>query len=195
MSSPPRHPIAAVTTLVTLLASALGWQDPEPQEREVTRAAMLRATVILKLAPYVSPDVPPEARPPRPNYRIAVVGNDDLATAIVAQLPGKKVDKAPVQVAELSERAAAAPPTPPEYELLYIAASVDDKTLARIIAAHRQLPVLLICERPGFVRAGGGVQLFVQDNGVRFEVNQQALKDQGQRASPELLKLSRRGPS
>lgn len=194
MPPPPHQPLAAVTTIVTLLAAGLGWQDPDHQGPEVTRAAMLRATVILKLAPYVTPDAPPEARPPRPSYRIAVVGRDDLATAITTQLPGKKVDKAPVQVAELTEQAASRPPTPPDYELLYIAASVDDKTVARIVAAHRTTPVLLICERPGFAHAGGGVQLFVQDNGVRFDVNAQALKDQGLRASPELLKLSRRGP-
>jgi hypothetical protein len=36
--------------------------------------------------------------------------------------------------------------------------------------------------------------LFIKNNKVKFEVNQKALKVQGMKASPQLLKLSTKGP-
>ncbi len=156
------------------------------------RAAMLRASVILKIAPFLAVDDAP--RKEGTEYRITIVGTDAVATAIIATLPGKKVDAAAVVVAEVDPKDAAAGKAP-ACELLYIAASIDDATARRIVEAYADRPVPIVCERAGFVAAGGGVQLFVQDNNLRFEVNADALKRQGVRASPQLLKLSRKGPS
>ena len=153
------------------------------------RAAALRATVLLKLAPYVPSDATVAKGKP---YRIGVVGKDAVATAVLRELPGKTVEQATVTVAELTPNAAAQGTD--AFELLCIADSVDDVTLACIVAAHREKPVVLVCERPGFAALGGGVQLFVKDNCVRFEINGEALKRQGLRPSAQVLKLSRKGP-
>jgi hypothetical protein len=67
--------------------------------------------------------------------------------------------------------------------------------LKKVVQSHGDKPVPIVCERPGFAGAGGGVQLFVQDNLIRFEINGEALKKQGVRASPQFLKLSRKGPA
>ena len=53
----------------------------------------------------------------------------------------------------------------------------------------------IVCERPGFARAGGGIQLFCEELELRFEVNVEALRKQQVRASPQLCKLSRKGPT
>jgi len=164
-------------------------QDGDP----AARAAMLRASVILKIAPYVKVD-PAPAGPPPAEYRIAVVGTDATAAAILANLPGKKVDGAVVTVVAVDPKDAATGKLAEKYDLLYVAESIDAAAARRVVDAHAKHPVVTVCERAGFARAGGGVQLFVQDNGIRFEVNAEALKDRGLRASPQLLKLSRKGP-
>ena len=74
------------------------------------------------------------------------------------------------------------------------AGNVDAEQLKKVVQTHADKPVPIVCERPGFAGSGGGVQLFVQDNLIRFEANAEALKKQGVRASPQLLKLSRKGP-
>ncbi len=166
-----------------------------PQDHEAKlRAAILRASIVLKIAGYLSVDAPPPANPPE-KYRIAVVGTDAVASAIHAHLPAKKVGATPVAVVEIQPADAAEGKGLGSYDLIYVAASVSDEQMKKIVAAHARAPVPLVCERTGFAAAGGTVQLFVQDNGVRFEVNLDALKKQGVRADPQLLKLSKKGPS
>ena len=79
-------------------------------------------------------------------------------------------------------------------DLLWLAGSLDADVVQRILSAHQKCAVVLISERPGFAADGGGVQLFVAENGVKFEVAAEALKQQGVRVAPQLLKLSRKGP-
>lgn len=178
--------LAAARSPCQQKAAAPAESDPK------ARAAMLRASVILKIAPYLSVD--DASRKEGSEYRIAIVGTDAAAAAIIATLPGKKVDAAAVVVAEIDPKDAAAGKAP-DCELLYIAASIDDATAKRIVEAYADKPVAIVSERAGFAGSGGGVQLFVQDNNLRFEVNADVLKKQGVRASPQLLKLSRKGPA
>lgn len=163
-------------------------QDPEPKQR----AAMLRASIILKIAPYLTLETPPPEPPA--TYTIAVIGKDAVGDAMLVQLPGKKVGAAVVKVVEISPEEAAAGKAATACDLVYIAASVDADLVKRITDAHARRPVPTVCERPGFAANGGAVQIFVQDNGVKFEVNAEVLKKQGVRASPQLLKLSKKGP-
>lgn len=192
---PPRAPFIAALAVAIAAASAAGQQTHVVASQDTegaARAAMLRASIVLKIAPYLTAETPPAAPPT--TYRIAVVGTDAVATAMLAHLPGKRVGAATVAVIEI-DAAAAATRTRGDYDLLYIAASVDGAAVKRIVDAHTARPVPVVCERPGFAAGGGSVQLFVQDNGVRFEINVDALKKQGMRASPQLLKLSRKGPA
>ncbi len=151
------------------------------------RTAALRTNVILTIAPYITV----EGKDKR--YWIGVVGTDAVAAAL-RELPGKKVDQADVTVSAVEPEVAASGDGAGDLDLLWIAASVDDTTLQSIIAAHADKPVVLVCERSGFAALGGGLQLFAQDNCMRFELNAEAMKKQGLRPSAQLLRLSRKGP-
>lgn len=217
---PLRAALALLAALVTPVppASAAA-QEPDADER----AAVLRAMVILKIAPYLvaeprppapRPDVePPKPAPPKPQpkqepprpeppkpapptYRIALVGSDDVTAAALRHLPQKRVGPAVVETIEVAAAVAAAArgDEPRPYDLLYLAHDTPPELIRRIVAAHRDDPIPIVCERRGFAAAGGGVQLFVQDNTLRFEINPEALRRQGVRASPQLLKLSREAP-
>src|SRR5262245_34611980 len=157
-------------------AFAQSTTQPAAQDAErEAHAAVQRALAILTIAPYITvataaaPEGPPAPKCKR--YRIGVVGTDQVATAVQQELPGKKVEQACVTVTAVEPKTAATGTAAADFDLLWIAASVDDVTLAVIVAAHRDKPVVLVCERPGFAALGGGVQVFVKESCVRFEVN------------------------
>ena len=193
---PARHDRAALAfVFVSMLAiaSAVAQNAVASKQSEAdARAAALRAMVVLKIAPYLTLEQPPAARK---EYRIGVIGSDAVAAAIQKELPGKKVGELPVVVVAVDADTAAKTSTAHGCDLLWIAKSIDAPTQKLILAAHAAQPTALIAEHAGFAAAGGSVQLFVQDNGIKFEVNGEALKQQGMRASPQLSKLSRKGPT
>jgi len=88
----------------------------------------------------------------------------------------------------------AATTTKHDYDLLYVATSVDALVVDGIIKNHKKTATPLFSGRPGFASKGGGVQLFIKDNNMKFEVNQSALKAQDLHVSPHLMKLSTKGP-
>lgn len=201
MSRPSRHLAAwrALSWALATLLPAAGLtaapqdgataQDPAAAER----AATLRATFVLKMAPYMAPETAPKT-PPK-TYRIALVGDDAVTQVAAKALAGKKVDDRAVEIVVVPVADAVAGKGTANCDLMYVAANVDAERLKKVVQSHTDKPVPIVCERAGFAGGGGGVQLFVQDNLIRFEVNAEALKKQGMRASPQLLKLSRKGPA
>ena len=63
--------------------------------------------------------------------------------------------------------------------------------LGEAIQVLKGAPVLTIGETPGFARNGGIINLILEDNKVRFEVNVQAAKDADLNISSRLLALAR----
>jgi len=156
------------------------------------RAAVVRAMIILKIAPHLRfPDVAKKGAP----FRIGVVGRDLLANAIRDKLPGKLVGKRKV-VVEVIDPDVAAKAQRRTHDLLYVATTVTAPKVEAIVKRHERLATVLICEQAGFAHQGGGIQLFVtkKEKKVRFEINQRTLKKQKVRANPHLLKLSTQGP-
>lgn len=199
----------AARAQVSILAPS---QDPDLD----TRAAALHAMSMLKIAPYLTidstapapapkpkppprpepkPDPKPEPPPPAAKtYRIGLVGADQVTAVAPGQLAGKQVGEAVVTLVVVTPEQAVEGSLAGAYDMLYIAPTLGSEQLRQIVASHADKPVPLVCRRPGFARLGGGVQLFVKDNGLRFEINADSLRKQGMRVDPQLRKLSREGP-
>jgi hypothetical protein len=109
-------------------------------------------------------------------------------------LNGLKVGDAVAATVDVPLAEAIAAKPPQRYDLLYIAGSVDRASLVKILASHQQVAIPTVATRPGFAAMGGGVQLFVQDNCVRFEINADVLKKQGLHVGAPLHKHSKQGP-
>ncbi len=74
--------------------------------------------------------------------------------------------------------------------LLFI--SQSEKTRLRKIVTHaKAFPVLLIGETPGYAESGVGINFFIQENQIRFEINIKAAELSGLKISSELLSLAR----
>lgn len=203
----PAHCRASLLSWPLLAAVSLAQVErpPKPAPPEPIQPAVLRAGTVLKLAGYLTPEKPPpppkekgketgRERPPPP-FRIGLLGQDAVTAAAMATLPGKPVGDAKAVVVEVATLTAIEGHAADACDLLYVAESIDDKVLERVVAMHADKPMPIVCERPGFAAAGGTIQLFVEDKDLRFEVNTDMLRTQGMKASPQLLKLSRKGPT
>lgn len=60
----------------------------------------------------------------------------------------------------------------------------------QIVKQVGKAPVLVIGDTPGFSRRGGGINLVIRNNKVRFEINRKAIERVGLKVSSELLDLA-----
>ncbi len=183
--------LALVPALATMLVAQAAAQDQDAE----SKTAAVRAALLFKIASYltIDPDSPAAGKP-RKEYRIGLLGDDKTTAMAQRMLPGKKVGDATVVIVTISTADALAGRAAEQCDLLFIATPIEDATLAKVLTLHAQKPMAMLCHRPGFAADGGTIQLFVQDSGIRFEVNCQALRRQHLKASPQLLKHSQTGP-
>ena len=74
-------------------------------------------------------------------------------------------------------------------EVIYIHSSFSDW---HQLLLEQRAPALTVGEVPGFVAAGGMIELLLDSDSVRFDVNLGALREQHIRLPAQVLKLARR---
>ena len=123
---------------------------------------------------------------------IVILGEDHFGTTLDHALEGKKVNarsfviKRARSVSELQRTLG----PQKECQILYVSSS-EMPHLGEAIQVLKGAPVLTIGETPGFAKSGGIINLVLEDNKVRFEVNVQAAKDADLNISSRLLALAR----
>ena len=167
----------AIQRLALLLLLLLpGRATAEPAQEYSVKAA-----IILNFARYTQWPAPPAAGTP---LTLCVLGNGFLKE-VFASIHGKEVNGRPLRV-----RHAAAPEGISPCDILFVPRDFDRRTLTDLLRRLRRSPVLTIGESPGFIAAGGMINLFQRDNRIRFEVNPGAVQDHGLMISSRLLKLA-----
>jgi hypothetical protein len=117
---------------------------------------------------------------------ICVAGDNALRRSVGELTRGKVVGSRAIEVREIKE-----PEETHTCHLMFLTSALNPK-LPRYLAAVRALDVLTVGEPPGFLDRGGMIELFLEDNRIRFDINEQALRDAHLRASSRLLRLARR---
>lgn len=186
----------------------------EPSVADVQAAWLLKLLEHIPLATPVEPPAPikppptpapgVEPAPPKPvpdakdggpePVGIGLLGTDDTARTARKVLVGKTLARAPVRLFDLQWNDVVKGAGLCRCRLLYVADELDEHELAALLRASRRAAVILVSCQPGFVAAGGDVQLFVLKDRVRFELNAESLKAKGLRPSPKILEISRKGP-
>lgn len=115
----------------------------------------------------------------------AVVGRDPFGRVLDAALASKRIHERPIEIrrfrrAQDVERC----------HVLFVPGS-ESENLTLILRQLRNAPVLLVGEKPGFARAGGVVNFYIEAKKVRFEINPETAKERDLRVSSKLLKLAR----
>jgi hypothetical protein len=178
-----------IAILPILLASAA--PNAHSQETSASSEYLIKAGFIYNFASLVQW---PAATFPQPDSPIviAILGQDHFGTTLDRVLQGKKVNgrsfviKRLKSVSELLKSVADLK----DCHILFVSSS-EMSRLAEAIQIVKGIPVLTIGETPDFAKNGGMINLILEDNRVRFEVNVEAAKQADLNISSRLLALAR----
>jgi hypothetical protein len=166
-----------------LLVAALFWHNPPAAAQDMPSEQSLRAALVFNFLKFT--EFPPEGvantQPAQP-IRLCVIAGDPLQVEALNALSGRRVGTRELTVVRLSGRDDGC-------QVLY----VDLRQRWNVIKEQRAfLRTLTISAYPGFARDGGMIEIALQEDGARFEINLAEGRRAGLRFSPQLLRLARR---
>lgn len=162
---------AIVIVLLPISAGALAGTD-------ALAASVLKAAFLYNFAKFT--EWPSRAAP----LVFCVVGDADVATALIGTVRGQKINGRPLSVSQPqgtdSWRSCS---------MLYLADA--DAVGPAGLGAIRMLPVLTVSDDKGFSQGGGIIELYVEGERMRFAVNVDAADRSGLKLSSRLLGLAK----
>jgi hypothetical protein len=141
----------------------------------------VKAAFVLNFARYV--EWPLDLR--QPPLRMCVLQPNPFGNRLEAAVAGEQWHGGAIDVRIVADARRAA-----ECHLLYVPLAATD----RFVTAFADLagrPVLIVGEHPRFLEQGGMIRLFVEENRVRFSVNQGLAQSAHLEVSSRLLRLAR----
>lgn len=170
-----------IAILMMLLAQAHhAWAQDSEQSSEY----LIKAGYIYNFAKLVEWPASAFAQPDSPIV-IGIVGTDPFGPIIDKVLEGKKVNGHSFVIKRLKPTADVK-----ECHILFVGTSLGPH-VADTIRLTRGTPILTISEIPGFADRGGIINLTLEQNKVRFEVNVDAAKQADLNISSRLLVLAK----
>ena len=141
----------------------------------------VKAAFVLNFVRYV--EWPASHR--TPPLRLCTLETNPFGTRLQTVVGGEQWEGAGIDVRVVADMRRSV-----DCHLLYVAEGVTDR-FANGISALSGLPVLTVGEHDRFLERGGMIRLFVEDNKIRFSINQKAAETVGLLISSRLLRLAR----
>ena len=116
--------------------------------------------------------------------RICTVGSGSVVVGLDG-LARRDVGGRPIQVEHVDD-----PGVQPPCHVLFIARS-EEARLQPLLERLQRAPVLTVSDIPGFARSGGMIGFFAEDDRVRIEISQRAVRQSGLRVSAKVLEIAR----
>jgi hypothetical protein len=171
----------AVLLLVGGLGRALSSaQEPSASEYQVEAAFLYQ---FAKFVVWPAPALPADNAP----LVIGVLGDDPLGAELEATVKNKTINGHPLRVLKLEGKSL---PEARRCQIVFICPS-EKRRLAEILPALKGASVLTVSKLDRFLPAGGMINFFIEDNRVRFEINDEAARQAGLKISAKLLSLAR----
>jgi hypothetical protein len=169
--------IVSLMTLVVPSARALGGAAPHFDENRIRAAFIFNVTLFVEW---------PANALTGSTFVIAVAGDDRLATALDEGVRGKRWRGRELNVKRLE-------PTEESCgcQLLFVSSS-DGRRSSELLRAVNGKPVLTVGETPAFLRDGGALHFYTEDDHLRFHINLQNAERAGLRVGSQLLRLATR---
>jgi hypothetical protein len=155
--------------------------SPTVAARQASLEYDIKAAFVLNFVRYV--EWPAERRVPP--LQICVLATNPFGNRLHDVVRGEQWQGGEVDVQVVADLRAAA-----RCHLLYVPGTAAAR-FAREISAISGLPILTIGEHVGFLAEGGNIHLFIEENRVRFSINQKAADAVGLQISSRLLRLAR----
>lgn len=168
--------------LLALLALALAAPMGAALAESGSLEYAVKATYLYKFAPFV--DWPPAAFPSSESpVNICVLGNDPFGGVLDRAVAGQRIDGRSIDVVRIAHVGG-----PTACHVMYVAG--QDGEAAQALAAVRGAPVLTVTDSASDSAAKGIINFVVQDNRVRFEIDDSEAARNGLIISSKLLNLA-----
>ncbi len=179
---PGARPLRGRPFLAVPLA-ALAMSGPVAAQEDGLEYA-IKATFLYKFAPFVEWPEGEFASPVSP-FTICVTGNDPVARLTDQVVRGQHIGDRPIMISHV-----AGAETARTCQVLYVGGS-DDGSLAALNGV-RGAPVLTVSDSALGSAAVAIIRFVVEDNKVRFDIDEAAAAQAGLTISSKLLSLARR---
>lgn len=141
----------------------------------------VKAAFVLNFARYV--EWPPKQH--TPPFRVCLLGSNPFGKRLDAAVADERWHGGPFAVRRVQDVREGR-----DCHLLYVPAAGTDRFVAAA-ADVAAWPVLTVGETARFLSSGGMIHLFVDENKVRFSINQTSAQSAGLQISSRLLRLAR----
>lgn len=140
-----------------------------------------KATFVFHLTQFVTwPELAPGA-----DFKIGILGADPFGGVLGRMIEGEKAAGRPVTIERSTFLANLS-----DCQLIYVSPSATD-SVARVAAAFKGRPVLIVGEAADFLQLGGMVRLArLPDRRLRLQVNLENVQTAGLKMSSQLLRVA-----
>lgn len=163
--------VAICALAVALLGAHPGSLLAENLEYQVKAAFLFNFLKFVEWPP-AAPDAP---------WVIGVLGHDPFGETLEWTVRGKFVNGRKVAVRRYNKASDVK-----DCNILFLGRDYDERS-----GIPTQPGLLTVGESSGFLKAGGIVSFYIEENRVRFEIRPESARAAGLRVSPQLLKLGR----
>lgn len=175
----PARSVIRMALCASLLLPALAGA-----QAAVSREYQVKAVFLYNFAQFVEWPATAFASPDSALV-ICVLGEDPFGAALTDAVQGETIGSRTLETRRV--------PGPADVEgcqMLFISRS-EAAQIADILVQLQPHPILTVSEVDGFAGRGGGINFYLEDNKVRFEINPDAARQRGIRLNAQLLSLGR----
>lgn len=167
---------SAVAALILLLLQAAGaWTQTKPTEYEVKAAYLLNFGRFTRYA---------GAAPQRTQFDICILGRDPFGRVMDDIAARESIDNLPVRVLRITDATQGR-----SCAIVFVSLFESDK-MREDLAILDGSDTLTVSDAPDFIARGGMIQLILQGDHVRFDVNLEAVNRHHLELSSELLRVA-----
>ncbi len=146
-----------------------------------TQEYTLKAAFLEKFTLFVEWPENSEFAETQSPFIIATIGNNPFGSELENLYNVHKIKNKKVEIIHLNKSK-----TIPHCHILFVSESMKDN-LSTLLAATKNKPILLIGDSPGYAEKGVHINFFMEDNRVRFEINESEVRLSGLKMSHLLL--------
>jgi hypothetical protein len=179
--------LAAILAATIVLGGGLRSTTINAQDggADVNREYAIKAAYLYQFSRYVQWPAESFADNGAPLV-IGVLGSDPFGDVLAEIARSKRMESRPIVVRRFDSMAQYTP-----CHILFISASVSAEEKAAAIRKLKGIPTLTVGEEPAFAEQGGMINFFLEENRIRFEINDEVAKQDQLKISSKLLSLAK----
>lgn len=168
---------AGLIALALLAAAGRLWAQPP-----ISKEYQIKAVFLFNFAQFVAWPAETFTAPDQP-FRIGILGDDPFGDFMDQTVQGEKINGHPLIIERYTS-----PDEARDCQILFVSDS-GTIPLQNILDRLRGASVLTVGDGEGFIRSGGIIRFFTQDNKIHLKVNLEAAKRANLSISSKMLRL------